>query len=83
MYYVYILKSDLDGSYYIGYTSDLERRLQFHNSGRGRYTRKKMPWKRVYYESFADKSEAIKRERYLKSMKSRVFIEELIAKGID
>jgi len=79
MYYLYILQSQLDQSYYIGYTSNIEQRVAYHNAGRGRYTRKKVPWKLVYQESFETKSEAIKRENYLKRMKNRNFLEKLIA----
>ncbi|WP_425593919.1 GIY-YIG nuclease family protein [Marinifilum flexuosum] len=41
MYCVYILQSQMDQSYYIGYTSNIENRLTYHNQGRSRYTRKK------------------------------------------
>jgi len=78
VYFVYILQSDLDDSYYIGYTSDLERRLIDHNDGRSRYTSKKVPWKLVYTESYNSKSEALKRERFLKKQRNREFYRKLI-----
>ena len=78
MYFVYIIKSEKDGSFYIGYTSDLDRRMIFHNSGESVYTSKKVPWKLVYTESFDNKSDAIKRERFLKRQRNRVFYEKLI-----
>ena len=59
MYYTYILQSELDSSFYIGYTTDLERRLSAHNSGLSRYTKRKIPWKLVYFESFEQKTEAL------------------------
>jgi len=81
MYNVYILQSQLDQSYYIGYTSNIEQRVAYHNAGRGRYTPKKVPWELVYKEQFETKSEAIKRENLLKRMKSRAFLERLIAEN--
>ena len=65
MFFVYILKSELDNSFYIGYTSNLERRLEEHNTGKSRYTSKKKPWKLKYYEEFESKSDAIKWEIFL------------------
>ena len=78
MYYVYILQSEQDASFYIGYTSNIERRLEEHNEGKSRYTSKKTPWKIVYSEAFEEKSDAIKRERFLKKQKSRTFYLRLI-----
>jgi putative endonuclease len=77
-FYVYILRSKLDGSYYIGYTTDMGRRLDEHNNGLSRYTSKKIPWELVYTEQFQKKSEALKRERFLKSQRNRSFYERLI-----
>jgi putative endonuclease len=79
-YYVYIFQSESDDSYYIGYSQDPEKRLADHNDGRSRYTREKIPWKLVYTEEFFTKTEAIKRERFLKSQRNRAFYEKLIAK---
>ena len=78
MYYTYILQSEIDQSYYIGYTSNLERRFAEHNGGLSRYTRTKMPWKLVFYESHETKSSAIRRENWLKAQRNSRFYEELI-----
>lgn len=66
MYHVYLLKSKKDDRLYIGYTSDVERRLQAHNAGLVTYTRKYLPWVLVYYESFRSLEDAKKREKALK-----------------
>ena len=79
MYYTYILQSELDSSFYIGYTTDLERRLSAHNSGLSRYTKRKIPWKLMYFESFEQKTEALKRELFLKRQKNRAYYEHLIS----
>jgi len=80
-YVVYILESQLDGTFYIGYTSDLEIRLSQHNSGKTKYTSRKIPWKVVYTEEFNIKSEALKRERFLKNQRNRDFYFKLIQKN--
>jgi putative endonuclease len=77
-YFVYILQSELDGSFYIGYTSDLKGRLQRHNQGRSSYTKAKAPWKLIYQEEFSSRSEAVKRECAIKGKKNRAYIEQLV-----
>ena len=68
-WYVYMLRCK-DGSLYTGYTDDPERRLAVHNSGKGaKYTRSRLPVILVYTETFADKSEALRREVAIKKMK--------------
>jgi putative endonuclease len=77
-YYVYILRSEKDGSFYIGHTADLGERIQRHNLGKSSYTKVKAPWKLIYQEVFTTRSEAMKREKEIKRMKSREYIERLI-----
>ncbi len=78
MFFIYILYSESKNSYYTGYSEDPQRRLGYHNQGSTTSTKSGIPWKIVYTETFNTKSEAIKRERFIKRMKSRVFIEKLI-----
>jgi putative endonuclease len=78
MFFVYILQSEFDSSFYIGYTKDVFERLKGHNNGKTPYTKKKIPWKLVYYEVFKIKSDAIKRENFLKRQKNRDFYQKLI-----
>jgi putative endonuclease len=79
MWFVYILYSNKLDRYYTGSTDDLEWRLERHNSGWGRFTKKGIPWKLVYNEEYTTKSAALKREREIKKKKSRKYIEELIS----
>ncbi len=67
-YIVYILKSIKDSKYYYGYTSNLANRLNRHNSGMVRSTKARTPFMIIYTEIFQDKSTAIKRENYFKSI---------------
>jgi putative endonuclease len=80
MWYCYILYSQKIDRYYIGYTDNLEWRLQRHNEGWGTYTKRGIPWEIVYYEKYNSKRDAMKRERQIKNMKSRKFIEDLVKK---
>ena len=78
MFYVYILQSQKVDRYYIGYSELPDRRLIAHNSGKVKSTRNFRPWKKVYQEKFESEPQAIRRERYLKSLKSKIFIRELV-----
>jgi len=73
MFYVYVLKSLVDGNLYIGQTSDFRRRVALHNEGRIRSTKRRCPLELVHLEEYETRGEAIKRERFLKSMKGRDF----------
>lgn len=75
MFFVYVLKSEKDGSTYVGFTSDLEVRLSSHNAGKTKSLRSKLPMKLVYYEAYLTKSQAIEREQELK--KNRFAKEQL------
>ena len=77
-YYVNILQSELDGTYYVGSTSDLGVRAARHNQGGSRYTKAKKPWKLIHSEELENKSEALIRERQIKRRKSREYIETLM-----
>ena len=68
-YFVYIVKC-ADGTYYTGYTSDLTKRIDQHNSGKqgARYTRMRRPVKLAYVEILDSQKKAIKREKEIKKM---------------
>ena len=73
-YYVYLLESEMDLSWYIGYTKDMQNRINEHNSGKSYYTKRKMPWKIIYYEVSFNKMDAIAREKYLKTGMGRRYL---------
>jgi putative endonuclease len=68
-YYIYILRSLKDGRYYIGSTADVDVRLKFHNAGKQRSTRSRIPFELVYSEMLPSKEAALKRENEIKSYK--------------
>ncbi len=66
--FVYILQSLKDNTLYKGYTTDIEHRLDEHNSEKSRYTKNKTPLKLIYLEEFVDKNKCFKKEKiFLKS----------------
>jgi putative endonuclease len=74
MFYVYVLQSEVDEGLYIGYTSDLKRRLAEHQEGKSFSTFYRRPWRLIYYEAYLEKADARGRERYLKSGGGRRFV---------
>ena len=83
MFTVYAITSESSGKIYIGQTMDIELRLKQHNDTEykhlGRYTKQnKGPWKLMYTEVFSARTEALRRERQLKSFRGREFIKNHI-----
>lgn len=77
MHYVYILRC-ADDTLYTGWTTDVEKRVATHNSGKGaKYTRARLPVELVYTEMFDNKAEAQKREYAIKQLR-RLEKEKLI-----
>jgi putative endonuclease len=72
-YYVYILRSQVDGTYYKGFSEDYFQRLSDHNSGLSKFTASKLPWDLIYVEKHPDKTSALKREKKLKKCKKEYF----------
>ena len=75
MFYTYVLKSEKSGQLYTGYTNDLRKRFNEHNSGRSVYTSKRGPYKLVYYEACNSKDDAKAREKYLKTAMGKRYIQ--------
>lgn len=79
-YFVYVLENYYDRSWYIGFTTDLRKRVHDHNTGKGsRTTRIKQNWRLVYFESYRNKKDAIGREKFLKSGSGRKYLKKQLA----
>ncbi len=78
MFWAYILKLN-NGKYYVGQTSNLNERIERHRTGQTVYTRKYRPIELVWSEVFATRSLALKREKYLKSLKSHQELDRIIS----
>ena len=81
-YYTYILQSQKNNSFYIGYTSDLKKRFIEHNAGLSQATKPFCPWKLIFYEAFLNRIDAKNREEYLKGGYGRRSIKAMLAKYI-
>ena len=79
MFTVYALYSDHFDKIYVGFSSDIEKRLFSHNHAANKgWTKSFQPWKVIYSETFETKSEAIQREKQLKTSRGRDFIRGFI-----
>ena len=77
-YYVYVLWSEILQKRYIGSTGNLNLRIAQHNRGCSRFTKSGIPWQLVYKEEYTTKTEARKRENFLKSGAGRNFLDQLL-----
>ncbi|MFZ2150099.1 MAG: GIY-YIG nuclease family protein [Minisyncoccia bacterium] len=78
MFYTYILQSQKNKELYIGYTSDLKRRVEEHNQGLNFSTKRYIPWNIIYYEACIEESDAKRREKYLKTTQGNRLIKRRI-----
>jgi len=70
MYYVYILRLN-NFQFYTGFTSELKRRISEHKSGKCKFTSQRLPVELIYYEAYTLKSDALRREKFLKTSDGR------------
>ncbi len=82
-FHVYILYSPSLNRYYIGHTGQLDDRLFRHTNSGSKSTKAAHDWQLVYSESCPSRSDAMKRESFIKKQKSRRFIETLIQTKTD
>ena len=83
MHHVYVLFSEKDQKFYIGYSMNLNQRIKQHKYGKVPSTNGRRPLKLIYYESFINKMDALRRERYLKSTKGRNMLHQLLRKTLE
>jgi len=79
LFYVYILQSMTTKRYYVGQTQDVQTRLAYHNANFSKSLKNRGPWELVHREQYATRSEALRRERQIKSWKDRDMIERLVS----
>jgi len=75
MFFVYVLWSDKLKKRYVGFTSDLLKRLSQHNQGKSTFTKNGIPWLIIYSEEYKTETEARHREKFLKSGAGRKFLD--------
>ena len=76
MYYVYFLKSLKNGDLYIGSTEDVNNRLKKHNDGKVKSTKFYRPWQLLDIETYNTRSEAVRRERFLKNHQQKEILKK-------
>jgi putative endonuclease len=82
-HHFYVVKCN-DGSFYAGYTNDLEKRMNVHNAGKGaKYTRARLPVTLIHSESFQTKQEAMRAEYAFKQLPRRKKEAYLWKRGVD
>ena len=74
MYYTYVLESIKDNGLYTGFTRNLKLRFEQHNKSLVDSTKDRMPLRLIYYEACLNKSDATRREKYLKTYNGRRFL---------
>ena len=74
MYYTYVLQSEVDNQFYVGYTKNLKLRFEKHNNGYMTSTKNRRPLKLIYYEACLKQKDALKREKYLKTWHGKQFL---------
>ncbi len=79
---VYVLLSLRDRNFYVGYTTDLQQRLENHSQGRNRSTASRRPLALVHCEHYLDKADAERRESYLKTAKGRRVLRLMLRKSL-
>ena len=80
-FYLYILKSLKDNNYYVGITSNIDKRLKQHNSGKTISTKHRRPFILIYSEKHASRTLAREREKFLKSYKGVAEKRKIIEKS--
>jgi putative endonuclease len=74
LYWIYVLESKVDGNKYVGYTSSINQRLKEHTDGKVLSTKNRRPFELIYIEGCLDRSDANRREKYLKTTDGRRFL---------
>lgn len=83
MYFVYVLQSLKDRKLYIGFTSNLKRRIEEHKTGGSNSTKKRLPFRLVFYEAFISKKDAQKREHYFKTTKGKRTLRLMLKESLE
>jgi len=82
MHFVYVLQSLKDKKLYTGFTTDIQRRMQEHKFGGSTSTKKRLPFRLVFYEAFLSKDDAKRREQYFKTTKGKRALRLILQKSL-
>ena len=73
-YFTYVLKSEIDNNYYVGYTKNLNLRFEEHNKGYVKSTKDRIPLVLIYFEACLTQNDALKREKYFKTYYGKMYL---------
>ena len=77
-YYVYVLRTLKDAKFYIGYTTDLRKRLEEHQEGLVTSTKPRAPFELIFFEAYRNKYDAVRREKYFKTSKGKNTLRQML-----
>jgi putative endonuclease len=77
-WYTYVLLSEKDNKFYVGYSGDLRKRFKEHQLGKNSSTKHRRPWQLIYYEMCLSEADAIMREKYLKTGMGKRYLKNRI-----
>ncbi|MBI2051599.1 GIY-YIG nuclease family protein [Candidatus Roizmanbacteria bacterium] len=77
-HHVYVLRSKIKDFIYVGYTTDLRKRLDTHNSGKEKSTKHYIPFELIFYEAYRSMVDAKRREEYFKTTKGRTTLRTML-----
>jgi putative endonuclease len=83
MFFTYVIMSERDSKLYIGFTNELEKRVQEHHKGVVASTAHRRPLKLIYYEACLNEEDAVKREKYFKTGFGRRFLKNRLKSYIE
>jgi len=81
--FIYVLISTLDNKFYVGFTENLQQRLEDHNSGKVPSTSSRRPLNVIYYEAHLSKSDALRREQYFKTSKGKTTLKQMLRDSLE
>jgi putative endonuclease len=81
MFFVYILQSSINLKYYVGSTKEVTNRIEEHNTGECKSTRKGIPWRLVRAEEYLTRAEAVRKEKKIKARGIGRYLEDLVKSG--
>ncbi len=82
MYYVYILKSLVKDFVYVGYSTDIKQRFEYHKNGQVKSTKAYKPFELVFYEAYKVMADAKRREKYLKTDKGKSTLRMMLRESL-
>lgn len=82
-FYTYVLISQKDHKFYIGFTTHLDKRVNQHNNGQNQSTKSRRPFKLFYFEAHLSKQDALRREKYFKTSKGKSSLRQMLRHSLE